>query len=155
MKRTIIVTVFVAAILIAPVTANAHCQVPCGIYDDHARIHSMLEDVTTISKALKKMDELASKTDARSRNQWTRWVNTKEEHASRIITVMSEYFLTQKIKPADKKKVADRKRYLETLADAHAVMRAAMKCKQRADSAHATTLKAAIEHFGKRYPASK
>ena len=37
--------------LMVPQTANAHCQVPCGIYDDSARVQSMLEDAATITKA--------------------------------------------------------------------------------------------------------
>ena len=30
----------------------AHCQIPCGIYDDRARVASMLEDVATIHEAV-------------------------------------------------------------------------------------------------------
>ncbi|HIA04042.1 MAG TPA: superoxide dismutase [Myxococcales bacterium] len=146
---------FLLAILLAPVTVSAHCQVPCGIYDDHARIHSMLEDQSTIAKAILKISELVSKSDATSRNQTVRWINTKEQHASRIITVISEYFLTQKIKPAAKKNAKERAQYLANLADAHAVMRAAMKCKHGVDPAAASALKTAIETFGKRYPRSK
>ena len=32
-------------------TAVAHCEVPCGIYTDHARIGQMFEDTQTITKA--------------------------------------------------------------------------------------------------------
>ena len=42
----------VAGILGSPQASRAHCQIPCGIYDDHARVHAMLEDVTTIEKSL-------------------------------------------------------------------------------------------------------
>jgi hypothetical protein len=31
-------------------TVDAHCQVPCGIYDDDGRIKRLREDVTTITK---------------------------------------------------------------------------------------------------------
>lgn len=155
MKFTALIIIFVLANLVAPMSATAHCQVPCGIYDDHARIHSMLEDQSTIAKATLKINELSSKSDATSRNQTVRWINTKEQHASQIITVISEYFLTQKIKPVGKKNAKEHARYLDTLADAHAVMRAAMKCKQGVDAAAASALKTAIETFGKRYPRSK
>ncbi|MFT5234211.1 MAG: nickel superoxide dismutase [Candidatus Krumholzibacteriia bacterium] len=30
--------------------AYAHCQIPCGIYNDHARVQQMLEDVATVEK---------------------------------------------------------------------------------------------------------
>jgi nickel superoxide dismutase len=155
LKLTTSVFPFVLAILVLPSLAEAHCQVPCGIYDDHARVHAMLEDVKTIDKAVLKITELNPKNDALSRNQLVRWVTTKERHASHIISVMAEYFLTQKIKPVVKRGSKERALYLEKLADAHAVMRAAMKCKQTVDSGTADKLKAAIEHFGKNYPRSK
>ena len=48
---------------IPPPPAGAHCEVPCGIYDDHARITQMLEDATTIEKAVAQILELSVKTD--------------------------------------------------------------------------------------------
>ena len=83
----------------------AHCQVPCGIYDDAARIAQIREDITTIEKATHKIAALAGQSDAESQNQLVRWINTKEEHASHIIEIVSEYFLTQKIKPGKGKTV--------------------------------------------------
>ncbi len=32
-------------------TCFAHCQVPCGIFDDQMRFQQLLEDETTIAKA--------------------------------------------------------------------------------------------------------
>ena len=40
--------------------------------------------------------------DPQSLNQSVRWINTKE-HASQIITTVSEYFLTQKLKDVGEK----------------------------------------------------
>ena len=51
---------------------NAHCQIPCGIYDDNARVQNMLEDAATVAKATVMIAELADKTDAQSKNQLTR-----------------------------------------------------------------------------------
>ena len=130
--------------------AGAHCQVPCGIYDDGARIARLLEDQTTIAKAVRQINDLADKKDPQSLNQINRWVSTKEQHASHVIKVVSEYFLTQKVKdvaPDD----AGYKAYLEKLAVHHRVMRAAMKTKQTANPANAEKLKAAIEALGKLY----
>ncbi len=110
-------------------TAQAHCQVPCGIYDDAARIAQLEEDVVTITKAIGNINKLSGKTDATSVNQAVRWVQTKEVHASHIITVVSEYFLTQKVK-VKAKDAAGYTKYLESLARHHAVMVAAMKTKQ-------------------------
>lgn len=144
-------TAAAAVILLTPGRVDAHCQVPCGIYDDTARIIDMHEDTTTIAKAQAQMAKLAGKSDAQSQQQFARWVATKESHATAIITVISEYFLTQKLKPvpapgddATDDQRAAHAAYLAALADHHAVMVAAMKTKQSADPATATALKAAI-----------
>ena len=132
-------------------TAWAHCQVPCGIYDDPARIASLLEDARTINKAMAQINGLAAKNDPQSLNQLSRWVNTKEAHASHVIAVVAEYFLTQKVKGVDAG--ADGyPQYLEKLAMHHRVMRAAMKTKQSVDVAHADKLAAAIRELGRLYP---
>ncbi len=131
--------------------ADAHCQVPCGIYDDHGRIDAMLEDVTTITKAITQINELSQQHNALSFNQAARWVSTKEQHASHIITTVAEYFLTQKVKalPASD---AGYQEYLQSLALHHRVMRTAMKAKQTVDPQSAAALRAAVEELGKLYP---
>lgn len=126
----------------------AHCQVPCGIYDDHARVKAMLEDAETVAKAGKMLDELAGKSDAQSLNQITRWVSNKESHAQKIIETISDYFLTQRVKP-------DQKDYTERLEKHHAVILAAMKSKQNADPKYAKTLSDAISALAGYYPAKK
>lgn len=131
-------------------SALGHCQVPCGIYDDPARFQGMLEDATTIKKAMVQINELASKDDALSLNQAARWVTTKEAHAAHIITTISEYFLTQKVKEVTRDSPGYPK-YLESLAAHHLVLRAAMKTKQTVDPANADTLRATIEALQKQY----
>lgn len=141
-----------ALFLLAPATAAAHCQVPCGIYDDHARVDRMLEDVMTIEKAVKKIRELAGKDDPQSVNQTVRWITTKEQHASRIIETISTYFLTQKIKlPSG----GDAKAYQEKLAAHHAVMVKAMKTKQTVDPAAVTELRDAVKVLQKWWKPTK
>lgn len=130
--------------------AVAHCQVPCGIYDDAARIARMHEDATTIAKAIKQISELAGKHDAQSLNQITRWITTKEDHASHVIEVVSQYFLTQKVKPVVLGG-AGYGEYLTKLADHHAVMVAAMKAKQKADPSAAEALHNAIDTLANHY----
>ena len=131
-------------------TAEAHCQVPCGIYDDAARITRLREDATTIAKAVKLIRELAGQHDAQAINQAVRWVATKELHASHIIEVVSEYFLTQKLKTvaagADGYDA-----YLKKLADHHAVMVAAMKTKQNVSDDHVQKLEHAIAALAGHY----
>ena len=117
-----------------------HCQVPCGVYGDAARFTQMLEDQTTIAKAIAQINDLADKKDAQSANQLCRWVATKEDHASKIQKIIAEYFLTQRIKSSSDN-------YDTLLKGAHAVMVAAMKCKQGVDAKNAESLKSAIESF--------
>jgi nickel superoxide dismutase len=127
--------------------ARAHCQVPCGIYDDPARLTQMLEDVTTIEKAVAQVRELAGKPDALSFNQASRWVATKETHAQRIMTTVAEYFLAQKIAPADPQNAEAWKDYLQRLADHHQVMVLAMKAKQTVDPDLVAKLRAAVQRL--------
>ena len=118
--------------------AMAHCQVPCGIYGDQLRFEQMLEDEHTISKAQLQINELAGgEVDAQTVNQMGRWVTTKEDHATNIQNTIAAYFLAQRIKP-------DSASYVKQLTAAHAVIIAAMKCKQSADPATAKVLETAI-----------
>jgi nickel superoxide dismutase len=125
---------------------SAHCQVPCGIYDDAARVNAIKEDIVTIEKASRNIRELSGKHDAQSMNQMVRWINTKEAHASHIIQVVSEYFLTQKLKPGD-----DQTAYYRKLADHHALMRAAMKAKQSTDQDSVHALREAAVLFARHW----
>ena len=62
----------------------------------------------------------------------TRWVNTKEEHCSKLITLISEYCLCQRVKPVGDPKTPFKSEdeYVEALKSHHAVMAKAVKCKQ-------------------------
>ena len=129
-------------------TAYAHCQIPCGIYDDHARLEQMLEDSATIMKAAKLIADLSGKADAQSQNQVIRWVMNKERHAQNVISTISDYFLTQRVKSSQKD-------YVERLKKHHAVIVAAMKAKQNADEKHALALRKSIEDLVQYYPEHK
>ena len=136
--------------LLLPAIAQGHCQIPCGIYDDTARIERMLEDADTIEKSMTLIGELAGATTAQEANQLTRWIMNKEEHASNIISIVSEYFLTQKLKPVEPGDEGY-EAYLGKLADHHLVMRAAMQAKQNTDLDYVATLRYAIVALGKNY----
>lgn len=122
-----------------------HCQVPCGIYDDANRVHQMLEDVSTITKAIHQIHELNDKSDVQSKQQLVRWVNNKEIHADKVIDTISNYFLTQRVKP-------DSVNYLTRLSDHHKVIILSMKAKQKADASTAEDLKQAVEALSQYYP---
>ena len=135
--------------------ALAHCEVPCGIYGDQQRFEAMLEDHTTVAKAMAEIAKLADKTDALSKNQLARWVANKESHATHIQHVISQYFMAQRLKPADMADDAAWKKYVTKLTKAHAVMRQAMKCKQTVDPAEAAKLRGAILAFYEAYEGKK
>ena len=157
MRRSTLLTALVAgvaaAMLItgAPPRALAHCEIPCGIYDDHARITLMLEDTTTIALAIDQITMLAGKPDPTSLNQLTRWTANKELHATRIQETIAQYFLTQRVKPARQGTQAFND-YVMRLVQHHAVLVAAMKAKQSADPGRAEQLREAIETISVYYP---
>ena len=135
-------------ILVSPQLLFAHCQIPCGIYNDYARVQSMFEDAATIEKSIKLIVELSGKSDAQSQNQLVRWVMNKEKHAQDIISTISDYFLTQRVKP-------NQKDYAERLIKHHAVIISAMEAKQKADMKYAIALKDSIEAMSPYYPEKK
>ena len=101
----------------------AHCQIPCGIYSDAMRIIEIKEDLQTIEKSILMINELSGKYDPQSSNQLSRWIDTKEKHAQNIQDVISQYFLTQRIKQSSKN-------YENQLITLHQLLVSVMKCKQ-------------------------
>jgi len=144
MKRSTLIALLFGFVIAPMAYVMAHCEVPCGVYDDDARFQQMLEDQTTIAKAITNIGELSASQDATDRNQLARWVATKETHATKTQHIIAQYFMTQRIKP-------DGEKYVEKLTAAHAVMIAAMKCKQSADPATAVALESSIRAFQKAY----
>ena len=127
----------------------AHCQVPCGIYNDAARIIQIQEDFSTIQKAMTKIKELSQQQDATSMNQLTRWIMTKEEHASKIQKVISDYFLTQRIKA--KTEGSEYNTYVKQTTTLHQILVSAMKCKQTIDKQNVILGINLIDQFVERY----
>ena len=142
--------IFASAALALTLTtiAAAHCQVPCGIYGDQRRFEEMLEDEHTISKSQIEINALADKASAQDLNQATRWVTTKEDHATNIQNTVAAYFMAQRIKMDDPD-------YGKKLMAAHKVIVMAMKAKQSADPATAKALEQSIFDFYEAYEGKK
>ena len=100
-----------------------HCQIPCGIYSDAMQIIQIKEDLRTIEKSITMIKKLSEKSDALSINQNSRWITSKEKHAQNIQDIISQYFLTQRIKPSSKN-------YENELITLHQLLISVMKCKQ-------------------------
>lgn len=146
MKRSLMMMVLVVSAVVPMGYLAAHCEVPCGIYDDGARFKQMMEDQSTIAKAIAAINQLPMDHNPDDINQLGRWISTKESHATNVQHIIAQYFMTQRIK-------ADDAKYVEKLTAAHAVMVAAMKCKQAANPATAEALDKAIHDFQHAYGA--
>ena len=113
----------------------------------------MLEDASTVEKATNQIIALSNGIDseekstpiAQNYNQLVRWINNKESHAEKIISTITNYFLTQRVKPKQKD-------YTDRLIKHHAVILAAMKVKQNASIKETKALKVAIENLAVYYP---
>ena len=138
-RKWVILIVAVAMVALGAARVGAHCEIPCGIYDDQLRADLIAEHATTIEKSMKEIMEL-SKQNPVNYNQLVRWVSNKEEHANEIQHLVTQYFMTQRIKP-------DAKKYSEKLAILHEMLIYAMKCKQSTDVAHVSTLRSLLKEF--------
>ena len=94
---------------------------------------------------------------AHSINQITRWVNTKEEHAKKIIDLVANYCLCQRMKPAGESgsPFTTAKDYMDALKAHHNVMTAAMKSKQSVDLSAADALEHTVGDMVKMYMPAK
>lgn len=119
--------------------ASAHCEIPCGIYDDQMRIQIIEEHITTIEKSMNQIVELSGKTPL-DYNQLVRWITNKENHASELQQVVTQYFMTQRIKPGAKD-------YEKKLTVLQKMLLAAMKCKQTTDRTHVNELRSLTKEF--------
>ena len=119
--------------------AAAHCEIPCGIYDDQLRADLIAEHLTTIEKSMKHIMELGKK-DTVNYNQLVRWVSNKEKHANEVQHIVTQYFMTQRIKPTAKE-------YAEKVVVLHKMLIHAMKCKQTTDLSQVNALKSLLKEF--------
>jgi len=129
-------------LLIAP-NVSAHCEIPCGIYDDEMRIKEINEHIATIEKSMNQILQLEKDSPVNT-NQLVRWITNKEDHANKIQEIVTQYFMTQRIKPG----ATD---YYDKLGLLHQMLLASMKCKQTTDLEHTAKLKTLVKQFGKLY----
>ena len=140
------------SVMLLPMLAGAHWEIPCGIYGDDGRFAALLEDVTTIEKSMNELNKLSGESD-KNNNQIVRWVNNKEQHADRIRDVVAQYFLAQRITKPAPGDAAAAQAYTAKLVSLHQIIRTAMRCKQTSDPANAQTLRELIMGFQALYNA--
>ncbi len=149
-------TLLAALVIVATASsfAWAHCQIPCGIYDDPVRFAQLEEHVTTIEKSMKQIQALAEESEP-NWNQLVRWVNNKESHADQLTEIVTFYFLAQRIKPADPGDRQAMAKYVHELRLLHEMMVHAMKAKQTTDLEHCAKLRDLISRFRASYLGEK
>ena len=126
-------------IFFAAAYAAAHCEMPCGIYDDEMRVMMIAEHIATIEKSINQILSLQGQKPW-DFNQRVRWVMNKEDHANELQHIVSQYFMTQRIK-------LDAKNYSQKLSVLHKMLVYAMKCKQTTDISHITMLRSLLKEF--------
>jgi nickel superoxide dismutase len=143
MHRLLFSVATLALGLVLTSAARAHCEVPCGIYDDDLRYKLLQEHAGTLEKAMLQINEL-SKAKSPDFNQIVRWTTTKDAHADEVQHLVSQYFMTQRIKPEDKN-------YEKKITTLHQMLIAAMKCKQTTDVGNVKKLRELTAAFGELY----
>jgi nickel superoxide dismutase len=144
MHRRFLQTLLVLAIIfVASSYAAAHCEIPCGIYDDKMRITMIAEHITTIEKSMKQILKLESSKPL-THNQLVRWIMNKEDHANELQEIVTQYFMTQRIKVGTEN-------YAKKLTLLHKMLISAMKCKQTTDLLHISTLRTLLREFNDLY----
>ena len=141
---TIVVTMLWVSFLFA------HCEIPCGIYNDKMRIDMIKEHITTIEKSMNQINTL-SKEGEKNYNQLVRWVGNKEEHANQLQQIVTQYFMTQRLKPVDHNDEAAMKAYQNKLTLLHHMLVHSMKAKQTTDQKQIDTLRNLVGQFYEAY----
>ncbi|MGB6012147.1 MAG: superoxide dismutase [Ni] [Desulfobacterales bacterium] len=138
-KMFLLILVGFSFLCLFTVKASAHCEIPCGIYNDEMRINMINEHITTIEKSMNQIMQLEKK-EHHNPNQLLRWIMNKEEHANEIQHIVSQYFMTQRIK-------LDTKNYETKIGLLHQILIYSMKCKQTTDVTNVNKLKDIVKDF--------
>ncbi len=133
------ILVIIAFIFALAANASAHCEIPCGIYDDQMRINLIKEHIGTIEKSMVQITALEKETPQNS-NQLVRWIMNKEDHANQLQEIVTQYFMTQRIK-------LDAPDYEKKLGLLHQMLIFSMKCKQTTDTQNTDQLKNIVNEF--------
>ena len=147
-KLVVLATFVIATFLVSMV--QSHCQIPCGIYDDPARLDAIAEHTITIEKSIKQITEL-SKAKQPNMNQVVRWVQNKDNHADQLSHIVTYYFMAQRLKPAGQADAEAHQKYMKKLTLLHEMLIYSMKTKQSTDLANVEKLKTLLAEFRTAY----
>jgi nickel superoxide dismutase len=141
MKRVAILPAIIIAIFFClPAMIHGHCEIPCGIYNDEMRVEMISEHIQTIEKSMTAINGLEKAGLSHHSNQLVRWIMNKEEHANQLQEIVTQYFMTQRVR-------FDAKDYDKKLNILHHMLVYAMKCKQTTDLENIEALKKLVKEF--------
>jgi nickel superoxide dismutase len=149
-KVSLVVLVALVLTLGTEKIVRSHCEIPCGVYGDTTRIDLLYEDILTVEKSMQQIMELSKASLPANMNQLVRWVGNKEEHANKIQHAVTQYFMTQRVKPKPASD-AGYKQYLTQLTSLHEMLIAAMKAKQTTDLGQTKELRRLVDQFAAAY----
>lgn len=124
--------------------AQAHCEIPCGIYGDSVRVVLLKEHIQTIEKSMEQIEKL-SVSESVDYNQIVRWVTNKEEHCNKIQDIATQYFMFQRVKLTDDEVKAKKNSML--LGQLHVLCVYAMKAKQSTDVDYVAKMRDVLHNF--------
>jgi nickel superoxide dismutase len=150
LKIIVILSVFLISPFVNNQSLYAHCEIPCGIYEDSLRASLISEHITTIEKSMKMIIKISEEANP-NYNQLVRWVTNKEEHAKKIQEIVSQYFLHQRVKITDSSDKEKYAKYVNLLTTLHEISVYAMKAKQSTDLTNIEKLKSSLDAFRKVY----
>lgn len=149
-RNVFVFMVIIVLVLVAPSIVYSHCQIPCGIYDDEMRFKMMAEDIATIEKSIKSINQISAEKKP-DMNQLVRWIKNKETHADKLARIITYYFMAQRIKPVEKTDTENYKKYLAKLTLLHQMLVTSMKAKQTTDLSTTKQLTELLANFKKAY----
>lgn len=116
---------WIALSLLSAPMLHSHCQMPCGIYHDEMVYDQVDQFVETAYKAITVLSDSKFAT-AQERNEFVRWVMQKDKMSDEMASLITTYFLQQKIKPGEDDTV-------KRITAAHKLLNYLMTIKQTVD----------------------
>ncbi|MEM7618586.1 MAG: superoxide dismutase [Ni] [Pseudomonadota bacterium] len=149
MKKLFLVTLI--SFCLFSKNVQAHCEIPCGIFNDSLRFDLMLEDATTIEKSMNEINKISAEANP-DYHTISRWTMNKEDHANKIMHLVAQYFLAQRIKlpkeNASEEELSDYSKSIELL---HKITIRAMKTKYSSNINAVDDLRNVVNEFRDHY----
>jgi nickel superoxide dismutase len=125
MKKLIGTIGWMMTMIFLKIDLNAHCQLPCGIYHDDMVFDQIDQYAETMYKGISVLNQIKIN-NMHDQNEVIRWVLEKEKESNEIASLITIFFLQQKIKPGEPETP-------KRLASAHKLLFLLVAIKQNTD----------------------